>query len=242
MPDYLKRTGRDITDDMTIRIPESEKKVARLDGPARKRLGIDRGSIPSVAAPLEGQMMIQYADEAVGATPVAPEVGSTFLGEEPYYYSNGEWRTFFTGYDPNPSVALYACDETVASLDAVVAAWTLTFGDAALLDLTDPQFPVPTLQAVYSVTATITSPDSTWSAGENMVGKLDAFGPTVNQHQEDSGTFGLIPDPAQVRAFVSLTAQMDASPGGTFKLTLENEGAASHTLIAGIAVQRILVY
>lgn len=242
MPDYLKRTGRDTTDDILVRVPETEKGLSRVGGPAAKRLGIDRGSIPSVAAPLEGQMMIQYADEAVGVTPVAPEVGSTLVGEQPYYFSHGEWRPFSTGYNPNPSVALYECDETIASLGAVVASWSLTFGDAGLLDLTDPQNPQPTLQGVYSVTATITSPDSTWSAGENMVGKLEAFGPTVNQLMQDSGTFGLIPDPTQVRGFVSLTAQMTGTVGGTFKLTLENEGAASHILIAYLAVQRILVY
>jgi len=48
MPDYLKRTGRDVTDDILVRVPDTEKGLSRVSGPAAKRLGIDRGSIPIV--------------------------------------------------------------------------------------------------------------------------------------------------------------------------------------------------
>lgn len=77
MPSYGPRVGRDTTDDILIRLAEAEKKIARLEGPAFRRIGIDRGDIPNVAAPMEGQTMIQYADN------------SPYEGEKAYYYANG---------------------------------------------------------------------------------------------------------------------------------------------------------
>jgi hypothetical protein len=243
MPDYLKRVGRDVTDDILVRVPESEKHIARLNGPAFKRLGIDRGSIPSVAAPLEGQMMLQYDDEAVGSTPVSPDVGATFNGESPYYYSNGEWRPFATTFNPNPSSAQYQFDAgVVAALDVATVSWTFDLGDSALLDLTNPQAPVPVIEGVYAVMVELTSPDATWTPGNNLVVKLTAFGPLVNHHMEGSGTFDTTADPTHTRANAYVVAQMTATPGGSFGVDVENEDSVGHNLIGHISVQRILVY
>jgi len=156
MPDYLKRTGRDVTDDILVRVPESEKHIARLKGPASKRLGIDRGSIPSVAAPLEGQMMIQYADEAVGSTPVSPDVGATFNAEQPYYYSNGEWRPYVISAAVSSAVEhLQVLSTSCPAISTTVFDWT-HYDGASLLDLTVPGVASPISGGVYAVTAEVT--------------------------------------------------------------------------------------
>jgi hypothetical protein len=156
MPEYLKRTGRDVTDDILVRVPEAEKTVARLRGPASKRLGIDRGSIPSVAAPLEGQMMIQYADEAVGSTPVSPDVGTTFIGEIPYYYSNGEWRPFSLTFTPTAAEEhLQVASTTCAATDTTVFVWS-HYDGASIVDLSTTTQAKITVHGVYAVTAELT--------------------------------------------------------------------------------------
>jgi hypothetical protein len=163
MPDYLKRVGRDTTDDTIIRTGEAERTIARLRGPASKRLGIDRGSIPSVAAPLEGQMMIQYDDEAVGGAPVSPEVGATFHGESPYYFSNGEWRPFVSGgLDPDYGYYETAGVTLPADTGPTKDSWAYHSG-TAILDLTDPTQPAFTQRGVYAVTGVV-SFDS-WTPG-----------------------------------------------------------------------------
>lgn len=172
MPDYLKRTGRDVTDDILVRVPEAEKHVARLRGPASKRLGIDRGSIPSVAAPLEGQMMIQYDDEVVGATPVSPEVGSTFQGESPYYYSNGEWRPMISGFVANPEIGLYeTATETISAGGSATLTWQYVTG-AVLLDLSTPSAPATLVQGVYAVMANIEVTGAVLNVGRAIRGLL----------------------------------------------------------------------
>ena len=243
MPDYLKRVGRDLTEDTTIRIPESEKTIARLRGPASKRLGIDRGSIPSVAAPLEGQMMLQYEDEAVGAAPVSADVGGTFKGEAPYYYSNGAWRPFLGGVTPD--YGYYNTDGVTVTADTAYTkdSWA-HHSDAALLSLTDPTKPAFTERGVYSVTGVVS---------------FDSWIPTLDYFP--IGFLGFHPDGTSwVTAFffqsVSMTNQSNVPPpvgfSATFQadvgswLTLEYgnfDFANDHAFSAGqIRVQRIYSY
>lgn len=241
MPDYLKRVGRDITEDTTIRIPESEKTIARLRGPASKRLGIDRGSIPSVAAPLEGQMMLQYADEAVGSTPVAPSVGDTFTGENAYYYSNGEWRPF-SGCCPDPDYGYYeTAGITVLAGRQDLDSWQHHSG-ATILDLSDPQNPAFTTRGVYSVTGTA-SFDAGWTAGCFPFGTL-IFSPDLVSWTTDfffqsqpytGGGFSNFPPNA------SFAATFQADVGASLQLQFSNfENSVSHAFSATqIRVQRI---
>jgi len=194
MPDYLKRVGRDTTDDTIIRTSEAEKTLSRVRGPASKRLGIDRGSIPSVAAPLEGQMMVQYDDESVGTTPVAPEVGSTFKGESPYYFANQKWRPFaFGGLDPD-----YGYYDTVGVTVGVSSSgldsWHYHSG-AALLDLTDPTNPAFIGRGAYAVTGTA-SFDGGWTSG--------AF---------PQGTFIFVPDGVSWTTDFWFQSQVDPGDG-----------------------------
>ena len=179
MPDYLKRVGRDTTDDTIIRTSEAEKTLSRVRGPASKRLGIDRGSIPSVAAPLEGQMMVQYADEAVGTTPVAPEVGSTFKGESPYYFANQKWRPFSVPpSDLAPTYGLYqTATETIAAGGASTLSWEYVSG-AVVLDLTTPTAPTVLAQGVYAVMANIEIVGGVLNVDRSIRGLLQiGFGP-----------------------------------------------------------------
>lgn len=242
MPEYLKRTGRDVTDDILVRVPENEKSVARLRGPASKRLGIDRGSIPSVAAPLEGQMMVQYGDESVGTTPVAPEVGSTFKGESPYYYANQKWRPFaFGGLDPD-----YGYYDTVGVTVGVSSSgldsWHYHSG-TAILDLTDPTNPAFTTRGVYAVTGTA-SFDGGWAAGTFPFGTLifvpDGISWTTDfwfQSQPNSGFSDFPPN-------VSFAATFQSEVGGVLQLKFWNfDGSISHDFSATqIRVQRIFSF
>ena len=146
-------------------------------------------------------------------------------------------------YAPNPSSAQYQFDGgVVTSLSSVTVDWTYDLGDSGLLDLTNPQFPVPTVKGVYAVMVELTSPDSTWTPGNNLVAKLTAFGPLVNHHMEGSGTYDTAGGPTHTRANVYLVAQMTATAGGSFKLEVENDDSVSHNLIGHISVQRICVY
>jgi len=235
MPEYLKRTGRDVTDDILVRVPESEKSISRLVGPANKRLGIDRGSIPSVAAPLEGQMMIQYADEAVGATPVSPQVGPSFLGETPYYYSNGEWRPFCIS--TSPATGFYnGTIPTISAAGSDDVSFAYASG-AALFDLTSPTAPEPLIQGVYAVTVSIGSGDSNFSADS---GFRAAFLPYVSyyvNHQSQREAGGRVYDVSP-----SLTWGMGTSQAFRVEV-FNNDLSNSHDFfVTGILAQLVYPY
>lgn len=246
MPDYLKRTGRDVMDDIVIRIPESEKRVSRLSGPANKRLGIDRGSIPSAAAPLEGQMMIQYDDEAVGVTPVSADVGSTFRGESPYYYSNGAWRPFATGLSPD--YGYYETDGVTVAADSLADDTWIHHSGAALLSLTDTAKPAFVARGVYAVTGTVSFGGGWPSPGTSDVWPIGylAFHPDLLSWTTD---FWFQSQPAgghwsEFPPNVSFHATFQADVGSWLTLTYDNtDTGSSHAFSATqIRVQRIYSY
>lgn len=244
MPEYLKRTGRDTTDDILVRVPEAEKTIARVRGPASKRPSIDRGSIPSVAAPFEGQMMIQYADQPVGATPVSADVGDTFHGEQPYYYSNGKWRPFFTG------TVLSSAEEhlQVASTSCAATGTTIFslshYAGAALVDLSSPGVASFLAAGVYAINvgANVDLP-AVEPAG-------DAFDIRLNVIQVSPAWPPATPTPGEGTAIASgdtfeviewtcsVTARVGVSD--SFTLTLFNRTSYAVDFVAGISVVRIL--
>lgn len=245
MPDYLERTGRDTTDDILIRVPESEKKVSRLSGPASKRLGIDRGSIPSVAAPLEGQMMIQYADEAVGSTPVSPDVGATFLGEKTYYYSNTKWRPFTAGFTLNSAEEhLYVSSTTVAAISSVQLNWSHWDG-ATLLDLTAPGQPVTSTGGIYGVGASVQiTPSGTPAIGDGVDIALLAvqsigFPPSTPSPSRATYVYPGTSDPGvwygEAHIPVAIMGATDS-----FELHVVNFNSYDVTVVAGIRVVLIV--
>lgn len=237
MPNYLKRTGRDVTDDILVRVPEAEKGLSRAAGPASKRLGIDRGSIPSVAAPLEGQMMIQYADEAVGSTPVSPDVGSTFIGERPYYFSNREWRTFFLGSGLNPARGQYKdATVTVPAGSSIQASFTLVSG--GVLDLTDPQNPTVLVRGVYHVSVDALG-GSGWTA-DSSLGTVLWFGgpiPFNGAFQEH------IASAAGDMPAMTLSGMELMNAGQSFNVQLFNNDSVDHDVtVDPIVVVRVYQY
>jgi len=218
MPEYLKRVGRDVTDDILVRVPEAEKKVARQAGPASKRLGIDRGSIPSVAAPLEGQMMIQYADEAVGSTPVSPDVGASFIGEQPYYFSNQEWRPFTSAVALNPQTEwLQVASTSIAGITS--ATLTLSHLSGATLVTSG----AVTTKGLYTIDAVCLAVSNATSRNKfqfllNMV--QAAY--TASTFAQDVYSDVLADTP---EGCISITGVMDVSD--TFLLQVFNEDTAS---------------
>jgi len=233
MPDYLKRTGRDVTEDTTIRIPEAEKTISRLRGPASKRLSIDRGDIPSVAAPFEGQMMIQYADNA------------PYVGEQPYYYSNGMWRPFFRGLDH--AEGRYQISGggsvSVASAGAAGINWAHVSGDA-LLDISSPGSPTPTVDGWHTIDLTYSTTDpSAWTPGAQLRCLLQFFG-AQTRHAYDAVVapeFNLPSsgDQEAARGVISLSGHMRAGTD-TFALQLENYDSLTHDLtLDTIEVSRV---
>lgn len=220
MPDYLKRTGRDVTEDTTIRIPEAEKTIARLHGPANKRLSIDRGDIPTVAAPFEGQMMIQYADN------------SPYVGEHVYYYSNGQWRPFFP--TPVHSIAIFR----IASPGSIaVSAGSGGFpdldyitGDSGLLDLTTPAAPTFTVACVATIDMTFSSTTVLWTAGATFQGKINADIAGLSEHPDQWGTVTIGTDQAPRQGFTSLTAPFAIGEGFTIELLNNDSGARDMTI------------
>jgi hypothetical protein len=246
MPEYLKRTGRDVTDDILVRVPEAEKKVARLRGPANKRLGIDRGNIPDVAAPLEGQMMIQYADEAVGATPVSPDVGSTFVGEQPYYYANGEWRPFFTGYSPNSvEEHLHVASVSCAAIDTTTFTW-VHYDGATILDVSSPTAPAVAGRGVYVVNAaaTIFLP-AVEPAGDAFDVRLEAI-QVAPAWPPSTPTPGLSTAIASGDTFeviqwsTCVAAVMNA--GDYYTFSMFNRSSYAVDFVAGISVVRVFAF
>jgi len=232
MPDYLKRVGRDVTDDILVRVPETEKKLARQGGPATKRLSIDRGSIPSVAAPFEGQMMIQYADEAVGSTAVSPDVGDTFIGEQPYYFSNQEWRPFASG------IALNAQTEWLEVTSTSVSG--ISTGTLTLSHLSGPALVTSgavTTRGVYTIDAVCLAISNASSRNKfqfllNMV--QTAF--TAATFAQDVYSDVLADTP---EGTISITGVMDI--GDTFLLQVFNEDTGSRNFSCpSVRVTRIL--
>jgi len=238
MPDYLKRTGRDTMDDVLVRVPEAEKSLARVRGPASKRLGIDRGSIPHVAAPLEGQMMIQYDDEAVGSTPVSPDVGSTFIGEQPYYFSNGEWRTFFLSSGLNPGQGTYKdASLTVPAgfANSVPAAFTLVSG--GVLDLTTPTAPTASVRGVYEVSVDIAT-SSGWTPDMRLgCGIVFGVSPFNGAYQEQRA------DGAGDMAALSVSCPQLMNAAQGFFIEVFNEDSIDHDVtVDPIVVVRVYQY
>jgi hypothetical protein len=143
MPSYQPRTGTDVTDDILIRQREAEGLVSRLRG-SPKRTAIDRGDIPAVAAPFEGQTMIQYADN------------SPYLGDHAYYYANGDWHEFTetpaTGIQGVEGVSTTTI--TSGGLDSLVNFQAQSGGDN-LLDFTVPNGPAFLANGLYGINVVI---------------------------------------------------------------------------------------
>ena len=99
MPQYGKPTGRDTIENLIKRIDELENTVKRLSG-SPHRSAFDRGDTASVAAPIEGQTLIQYDTDS------------------PHYYANGAWHSFTGTSSPVSWAHLTSADESTVAAGA----------------------------------------------------------------------------------------------------------------------------
>ena len=212
MPSYVKRTGRDVTDDILIRLGELEGRMAKQEG-SPKRTSIDRGDTAAVPSPLEGQTLIQYDTEGV------------------WYYSNGQWRSFTATTFETEYLAGTA---TVGSGSAGFISFTHDSG-ATFLDLTVPAAPVVPDDALYLFAVMLRTTDNV-NTGRMVRGLLQIIAtPQVDvggTHTQDSAAAGV--------AYVNCSAASIMAAADNFKLAATNEDSISHSFaVSRMAVTKL---
>lgn len=229
MPVYGNPSGRDTFENILKRLDGAENMVRRLMG-SPHRSGFDRGDTASVPDPIEGQTMIQYDTET------------------PYYYSNGQWRTFGGGTSLPFAAAIRYTQTFADNTDTTVTLTTpgadsdWATSDSSIFDLSSGrlaiQVPGTYLFVAFAFLRTSSTPGADATShvamGSDMnVGKADsyaAWGKTIG-----GTTYTASP---QLVRFTSWNLSGGATPTAE-PLVVGQRSGVSVTGDAGVAVVQL---